>query len=469
MKEKLLVLSLFLMALTAFSQDGSLDVPFNISGTAYMRSLQKLSNGKIIATHANSTTGGIKYYNADATNFTFTFQSPPQQTGFSNNWIQDIVEQPDGKILFIGANNAPKIFRYHADGTLDSQFQTNLGTGVDMKPYKAIVEPNGKIVVIGAFTSFNGTSKGCIFRLNEDGTLDPSFVATGTPSSVGITDIIRLADGKFMITGPNIAVFNGVSRLSSTMRLENDGSVDTSYQADQGANFVKIALQSDNAIIGAGDSFMWKLNPNGTQINFGPFISIGGNTIQINQGNSSGKIAGLHVQNDNKIIITGTFNKISGTTVPNHIIRFNADGTIDPTFSIGTGPGQEIYTSQLTDDGKILIGGVFFTYNGVARNYIARLNNNTPPLFSENLLASHEFIENETQLMVYPNPTNGVFTIQTSNKMLGGHVRITSILGQNIKTFAMMDTEIQADLHQGIYIIEIEKDGTKARQKLIVK
>jgi uncharacterized delta-60 repeat protein len=468
MKKITLILSYVLLSSIAYSQDGSLDVPFNISGTAYIRSLQKLSNGRIIATHSNNIGGGIKYYNSDASNYTFTFQSQPQQTGFSSNWIQDIVEQVDGKILFIGANNAPKIFRYNTDGTLDSPFQTNLGTGVDIKAYKAIVEPNGKIIIIGSFTSFNGIAKGCIVRLNSDGTIDNTFLATGTPSSAGITDIIRLSDGKFYITGPNIAVFNGQAMLSSTIRLENDGTIDATYQAAQGANFVKIALQSDNSIIGASDSFLWKLNPNGTQSNFGPNISIGGNVIQINQGNSSGKVAGLHIQNDNKIIITGTFNKIVGITVPNHIIRFNADGTFDTTFDIGTGPSTEIYTSQLTDDGKILIGGAFFTYNGVARNYIARLNNNTPPLYSENLLATDTFVNEKNSVTIYPNPSKGYFTIQASEAMIGSNGTITTICGQKVKEFVIGDMLNFYNLYKGMYLVEIEKNGSKTTKKLIV-
>lgn len=462
-----LVASIFTMSVSA--QDGSLDVPFNISGTAYIRSLQKLSNGKIIATHSNSTTGGIIYYNADGTSFPFTFQSQPQQTGFSNNWIQDIVEQPDGKILFIGANNNPKIFRYNTDGTLDTAFQTNLGTGVNMKALKAVVEPNGKIVVIGSFTSFNGSPKGCIVRLNADGTIDNSFVSSGTPSSVGITDIIRLQDGKFYITGPNISIYNGQAMLSSTIRINNDGTIDPTYQPIQGASFVRIALQSDNSIIGAGDSFVWKLNPDGTQSNFGPFVNMGGNTIQVNQGNSSGQVTGLHIQSDDKIILTGTFNKISGTTVPNHIIRFNNNGTIDASFSIGTGPSQEINTSQLTDDGKILIGGFFWQYNGIARNYIARLNNNTPPLFAENLLASVEFDLNQEDIIIYPNPTSGEFTIETSKELIEGNITIFSIVGQKILDFEVVDSSIQLTLPKGIYIVSIQKEGVRVAKKLLVK
>jgi uncharacterized delta-60 repeat protein len=257
--------------------------------------------------------------------------------------------------------------------------------------------------------------------------------------------------------------------LSSTIRINNDGTIDPSYQTIQGASFVKIALQSDNSIIGAGDSFVWKLNPDGTQSNFGPFVNIGGNTIQVNLNNSSGKVVGLHIQNDNKIILTGTFNKISGTTVPNHIIRFNPDGTIDTSFSPGTGASQEISTSQLTDDGKILIGGFFSQYNGIVRNYIARINNNTPPLYSETLLERDDFNVIDNQLMLYPNPASGTFTIQTSSKMIDGIVNVYSLLGQRIKQFQIVNPIINLELSEGIYIISIEKEGSSSTKKMVVK
>src|SRR5690554_7231419 len=56
-------------------------------------------------------------------------------------------------------------------------------------------------------------------------------------------------------------------------------------------------------------------------------------------------------------------------------------GALDLTFNpndfgsgMGTGANDEVYTTVLQSNGKILIGGNFTSYNGVPRNGIARLN-----------------------------------------------------------------------------------------------
>lgn len=59
---------------------------------------------------------------------------------------------------------------------------------------------------------------------------------------------------------------------------------------------------------------------------------------------------------------------------PPQIRRLNADGSTDTTFDPGTGPDDAVRTLVLQTDGKILIGGDFYNYNGTARNCIARLN-----------------------------------------------------------------------------------------------
>src|SRR5437773_2036470 len=49
-------------------------------------------------------------------------------------------------------------------------------------------------------------------------------------------------------------------------------------------------------------------------------------------------------------------------------------GGIDPNFTIGTGTNDFVESISIQGDGKIIIGGDFISYNGIARNYIARLN-----------------------------------------------------------------------------------------------
>lgn len=55
------------------------------------------------------------------------------------------------------------------------------------------------------------------------------------------------------------------------------------------------------------------------------------------------------------------------------MVLYNNAGNIDDTFDPGSGANQYVQAIALQSDGKILIGGLFTSYNGTARNYIARI------------------------------------------------------------------------------------------------
>ena len=79
------------------------------------------------------------------------------------------------------------------------------------------------------------------------------------------------------------------------------------------------------------------------------------------------------IQSDGRIIISGSFDTYNGVA-RNGIARLNTDGSLDITFNPGTGVNNNIFKTSLQSNGKIIISGSFDTYNGVARNRIARLN-----------------------------------------------------------------------------------------------
>jgi uncharacterized delta-60 repeat protein len=85
-------------------------------------------------------------------------------------------------------------------------------------------------------------------------------------------------------------------------------------------------------------------------------------------------VKAMVTQPDGKIICAGFFTSYNGATA-NCIIRLNPDGSRDLTFNNGgSGANQGINKVVLQSDGKILIGGHFYLYNGVSRVNIARLN-----------------------------------------------------------------------------------------------
>ena len=78
------------------------------------------------------------------------------------------------------------------------------------------------------------------------------------------------------------------------------------------------------------------------------------------------------IQSDGKILIGGEFTNYN-TNAINRIARLNSDGSIDATFNTGTGANNTVWSTAIQSDGRIIIGGMFTTYNSMTRNRVARI------------------------------------------------------------------------------------------------
>ena len=117
---------------------------------------------------------------------------------------------------------------------------------------------------------------------------------------------------------------------------------------------------------------------------------------------------------DGRMIITGSFHLQDGRDA--RIARLNTNGTFDTTFDPGTGPDDTIRAFVLQPDGKILIGGNFFNYNGTSRNCMARLNVNGSIDTSFVPIDPNTFQNSPTTL---PKPV-GALALQPDGKVLAG-------------------------------------------------
>jgi uncharacterized delta-60 repeat protein len=250
-------------------------------------------------------------------------------------------------------------------GSNDMSFNPNdvgfgQGDGTVNGINSTIIQPDGKVLIAGSFFTYNNTSLGRIARIDENGLIDNSF-NTGSGVNNTVTSMVLQPDGKIIIAG-NFTTFNGAPK-SKIARLNSDGTLDASFSLGVTApnTIVKIALQSDGKIIMKGDNnALIRLNANGTNDN-----TFSGSVI--NDVNS------IVVQPDGKIILGGNFFAY-GVTNRNKIIRLNSDGSVDNTFSIGTGMNAVVNSISLQQDGKIIVGGDFTSYNGTAANKLIRLN-----------------------------------------------------------------------------------------------
>lgn len=281
--------------------------------------------------------------------------------------------QADGGILLgglftaIGEQPRANLARLVADGTLDLNFQP----GANEMVHCFAVQSDGKIVVGGAFSQLGGWTQRGLARLEADGTVDLGFsAALGGSGPAGCYALAVQPDGKLIVGG----YFNTLNWQSHNNlgRLEADGTVDFTFQADADGEVRSLALQPDGKILVGGEFTVFceqprtnlaRLNPDGTlDENFAP--------------GASGSVYALAVQADGKIVMGGAFTTVAGQP-RNSIARLNADGSLDAGFNPGVGgisPVAYVYSLALQADGKILLGGYFTTVAGQSRYYLARLN-----------------------------------------------------------------------------------------------
>ena len=352
--------------------------------------------GKLVTvTRTGSSSGAISatVVLTDVTTSLADYQFPPTAGSLDPNFapvgsgptdrVSAIAVQPvDGKVIIGGEFNlynntsAKYLARLNADSTLDTNFNAG-GIGPNGFVYGVAVQADGKILIGGLFTAYNGIARNRLARLNSDGSLDPSFVPAGSGPNNFVNSIaVQPTDGKILIGG-YFSAYNNNTSAKYLARLNTDGSLDTTFNAGgtgPDAPLAAVTVQSvdGNILIGGGfttyngtsRSNLARLNPNGT---LDPTFIVSGSGI-------NNWVNGITVQTDGKIVIGGYFTAYIGRP-NNHLARLYPDGRLDPTLApVGSGPNDNVLAVALQGDGKILLGGTFTSYNGTPRNYLARLS-----------------------------------------------------------------------------------------------
>ena len=272
----------------------------------------------------------------------------------------------------VGVSPQYNISRLLRDGAMDRTF--NAGVGPDQAVRALAVQPDGKVIMGGFFTNVNLTLRAFLARLNLDGKLDFAFnpgVFNGGPGLNGPVLALALQpDGKTIVGGQFSSVY-GASR-NGIARVHTNGTVDVTFAPGAGANgqVRALALQSDGRVVIGGDftlvnntnrSRVARLNADGTlDLAFNP--GLGANAA----------LLAVAVQGDGKILIGGLFTNFNGVARAG-LARLNVDGTLDATFNPGTGANDYVSSITVQPDGLIVVGGGFTQFNNQYRHRLARL------------------------------------------------------------------------------------------------
>lgn len=294
----------------------------------------------------------------------------------ANATVFTTLRQPDGKTLlggsFTGYNTKPRnrIARANIDGSNDDGF--NPPGGADDFVSSILLDSSGKILVGGAFTSFNGVQRNGIARINGNGTLDSSF-NPGVGAN-GAVWCLGLQTNGMVLIGGEFTLVNGTNR-NYIARLGSNGVLDATFDTSTGPNgpVLTMALQPDGHVLIGGEftsvggvprNHIARLNTDGSlDTSFDP--GVGADDI----------VYTIARQNDGAVLLGGAFTHVRDTSRP-AIARLNSDGSLDLNFDPGSGANDTVYTVKLQDTGEILIGGLFTSYNQTRRVGIARLFTN---------------------------------------------------------------------------------------------
>ena len=306
-----------------------------------------------------------------------------------------------GTFLSIGGVTRNYIARLNADGSLDGSFTPTVNGPVQ----SMAVQSNGQILIGGSFNQVDGFVRNFMARLNPNGTIDGAF----NPSpDAAVNAIVPLSGGQILIGGGFTSFApNGSTTtygLSYLARLNNDGSLDLTFNPNPSGGVFAIALQSDGMIVVGGGfnsiggfqrSYIARLQADG-RIDPNPF-----------DPEANSVVYAVAVQGDGKILIGGGFTGVipqtgkTGTpvslntgygtvTVPapgtsattpiyvNHLARLNKDGTLDTTFF--PDPSAAVIALAVQSDGSIVVGGAYTSFapnyapTGTIRNYIGRVS-----------------------------------------------------------------------------------------------
>lgn len=300
--------------------------------------------------------------------------------------------------------------------SIDQAFKVVSGTNNTINDFLRL--QNGNYFVVGSFTNFDNKASVAapvnrLAVIGNQGDFLTAFLfkngADGTVNSVN-----RLSNGAYMITG-NFGAYNNRTNLSNVVRLNSDGTLDSTivtvinltpekpqnsldtvstFNGGVDGTIQKSFLDANDNLYIVGSFKRYKkvyydrstrdnkvtdittmnqvakLKADGTLDSTYNFNAV---TRQSYAGGNGG-INSAIMQGDGKIILVGDFSTFNGVSV-NHIVRLKTDGTVDETFNSGLGADDAITSityNALTQ--RILVAGLFKNYNGTLTNGVALLN-----------------------------------------------------------------------------------------------
>ncbi len=361
MKKILSSLVALITSLLLFAQPGTLDDSFADNGilitsldyhesySCIAMAIAHQPDGKIVfAGNAGGDIMVARLYGNGSLDDTFgTDGKTSLDFYFDFDVLYDMAMQPDGKIVVVGASvfydgTEPTMWmvRFHSDGSVDEEFNSiwldfrKIGEMFGTHdPEQIVVQPDGKILVAGS--GHDGAWKGFVARFFESGEPDPSFGQNGY-QIVKFNNAEGHARISDMVLLPSGKLVVGGTRVA---RLDPNGSYDTSFGdggvMDAGYFSHSVAVQADGKVLVIGNS--------GGETKVKRFLTNGqldnsygnGGQVVVSAGGESTFIVASALQPDGKLVAVGGLSSGSQPIyLPEQttVLRFTTEGFLDDEF-----------------------------------------------------------------------------------------------------------------------------------------
>ena len=398
-----------------------------------------------------------------------------------------VAVQPDGKIvvagstLINGSGMAFALLRYNADGTLDNSFSgdgvqvDDISAGYD-EAYAVALQPDGKILVAG-YTNNGSSDDFALLRYTTDGALDNSFSGDGieTTDFAGYNDaVVSMAlqpDGRIILAG---YYGNGTDEDFALARYDPDGTPDATFGSGGLVNTVftsgddrayGVALQPDGRIVAAGmvsSPPYWimglaRYNADGTLDN-----SFSGDGMTTTPNGTYSGARSVALMPDGRIVAAGS------TDFNFMVALFNTDGTLDTGFNTDgiqtTNIGDSDYGNAVAmqADGKIVMAGAAHFTNTLNDFAVVRYHTGGG-------VGLQEWAQADPALLLYPNPAQDRITVQL--KAPGAWLEVRSSDGRLLLAQRANTTQVIldiGDLAGGLYVVSIlEASGARSALRFL--
>lgn len=302
--------------------------------------------------------------------------------------VTDILRQPDGKLVVAGLFTAydgtacNRLIRLNANGTADTAFVSAYGAGPDAVVKALAIETSGKLLVSGYFSNFAGQPARRIVRLLASGARDavsPVILDPVISKCDWIDPVAALPDGKILCGG---LLWQDLDPLidgyrSGVVRLNANGNRDTAFDVGAGAHFV-------GARNSLGTVYTFAIQPDG-KVLVGGYFSAWNNVTASGmiRLNSNGSVDGgftAPAYSIDKIPLSIVCQPsgavvVGGTSNPpvSYFNRLAPSGAVDTSWNPGGIPAGPVYTVMQDPAGSLFVGGNFFTYAGISSRPVVRV------------------------------------------------------------------------------------------------